>query len=282
MGSWESQMAAGRLPPMPSPGEFFIKTPLYEAYSLDLVTQEELSQFGHFFYYTVDAYCPKCGSHSIFTGHIDNAKNEVLLGANDHVFVVKLACQRDRSHILKFIFEIDRHNIRKIGQSPSLADLHIHDAAKFKPVLKGDLLHEFTKAIGLAAHGVGIGSFVYLRRIFESLINEARSIAETHPGWDEATFQKGRMVERIGILADQLPTFLVENKSLYGILSKGIHELSEADCLAAFPVVKVGIEMILDEKLSTREKQKKLDDAKKAIQSVASTLTSSNGNSTSP
>ena len=37
-----------------------------------------------------------------------------------------------------------------------------YDKELRKPDLK-----EFTRAIGLAANGVGIGSFVYLRRIFE-------------------------------------------------------------------------------------------------------------------
>jgi hypothetical protein len=41
---------------------------------------------------------------------------------------------------------------------------------------------KFTKGLGLAAHGVGIGSFVYLRRIFENLIEEAHTATQQDTG----------------------------------------------------------------------------------------------------
>lgn len=118
-------------------------------------------------------------------------------------------------------------------------------------------LKEFTKAIGLAANGVGIGSFVYLRRIFENLIEEAHTKAKVRPGWDEEFYNKQRMSERIELLKDYLPEFLVENKSLYSILSVGIHSLEEDECLAHFEHVKLAIELILDEKVEKYKKRRK-------------------------
>lgn len=73
------------------------------------------------------------------------------------------------------------------------------------------------------------------------------------------------MDEKISLLKNHLPDFLVENKSLYSILSKGIHELSEQGCLGAFPIVKLGIEMILDEKIREKERKAKEEEARKAI-----------------
>ncbi|MDO9052853.1 MAG: hypothetical protein Q7U37_02820 [Gallionella sp.] len=48
-----------------------------------------------------------------------------------------------------------------------------------------------------------------------------------------------------------------------------IHELTEAECLTAFPVVKLGIEIILDAKIRALEEQKKLEKAALAIQHLA-------------
>ena len=93
-----------------------------------------------------------------------------------------------------------------------------------------------------------MGSFVYLRRIFEGLVEEAHRAAHSSLGWDEVLYQQSRMSERIRLLEPYLPKFLVENRALYGILSKGIHELSEDECLAAFPAVNLGIEIVLDAK----------------------------------
>ncbi|GFD75677.1 hypothetical protein KUL113_50970 [Tenacibaculum sp. KUL113] len=73
---------------------------------------------------------------------------------------------------------------------------------------------------------------------------------------DEETYKRARMNEKIEMLSAELPEFIVENKSMYSILSKGIHELSENECLKAFPIVKVGIEIILDEKIEKLNKEK--------------------------
>jgi hypothetical protein len=162
--------------------------------------------------------------------------------------------------------------IEKIGQHPSIADFHISQIKIYNNVLSKKQSKEFTKAIGLAANGVGIGSFVYLRRIFESLIEEAHQIAIKEDGWNEKDFDKARIGEKIDMLKYLLPEFLVENKSLYSILSKGIHELEENECLEYFEAIRVGIELILDEKLEAYNKQKKILQAKLTLEGIQQKL----------
>lgn len=60
----------------------------------------------------------------------------------------------------------------------------------------------------------------------------------------------------------------MENRIIYSVLSKGIHELSEEECLYSFEPLKLGIELILDEKKEIVERKKKIDEAKKSIQRV--------------
>ncbi len=81
------------------------------------------------------------------------------------------------------------------------------------------------------------------------------------------------MTEKIALLSDHLPVFLVENRSLYGILSKGVHDLTEEECLSFFPAVKVAIELILDDKLEQMERDRKVKKAKAAINTIASSIT---------
>ncbi|MEZ4843255.1 MAG: hypothetical protein R3A43_03275 [Bacteroidia bacterium] len=80
------------------------------------------------------------------------------------------------------------------------------------------------------------------------------------------------MDEKIELLKSFLPNFLVKNKVLYGILSKGIHELKEQECLDIFPVVKLGVELILDEKLKQKEQEDKIKQAEQLIGKVATNL----------
>ena len=77
------------------------------------------------------------------------------------------------------------------------------------------------------------------------------------------------------MVENYLPEFLVENRSLYAILSKGIHDLSEDECLKYFETVKIGIEQILDEKIIQKEKAEKAAKAREAIQKAHGNLTNS-------
>jgi hypothetical protein len=177
-------------------------------------------------------------------------------------------CSRKDEHYIVFYFIVEENKIIKVGQYPSVADLTLGTIKKYNKVLTKEKFKELSKAIGLSAHGIGIGSFVYLRRIFEDLIEEAHIKAMQLSGWDEERYNKGRVDEKISMVQQYLPDFLVKNRLIYGILSKGIHELNEEECIGMFPIVKTGIELILDEKLAEREQQKKIKEAEAALQKI--------------
>lgn len=120
--------------------------------------------------------------------------------------------------------------------------------------MSNEKLSEIKRALGLVSNGVGVGSFVYLRRIFEYLIEEAHQEAKECPDFQEEEYNRSRVIEKIEQLKDYLPPFLIKQKPIYGILSKGIHELTEAECLHSFNVLEKTIEMILNEKLAKKER----------------------------
>jgi hypothetical protein len=60
---------------------------------------------------------------------------------------------------------------------------------------------------------------------------------------------------------------------MYGILSKGIHDLSEEECLAHFEVLRNGIELILDQKLEAQERAAKTKKTSLAIAKIKGDLT---------
>lgn len=182
---------------------------------------------------------------------------------------IQIKCKRT-DVIFYFFIKYDKtnNNIMKIGQYPSVADFHISEIKKYNKILLKDKQSEFTRAIGLAANGVGIGSFVYLRRIFEYLIYETFEECKKQDLINEEEFNKAKMNDKISLLSSHLPNFLVENKNMYSILSKGIHELEEDICLKYFDALRVGIEIILDEKLDEFNKKQKMEEAKKKIASI--------------
>ena len=59
-----------------------------------------------------------------------------------------------------------------------MADISEAELRPYSKVLSAEEYRELTRAVGFtASHGVGIGSFVYLRRIFERLIEDSRTEA---------------------------------------------------------------------------------------------------------
>lgn len=180
---------------------------------------------------------------------------------------VTLRCGRYNDEIeIMILIDAEEKSIMKVGQYPTIADMHKAQIKQYKSVLSGDEMKEFTRAIGLAASGVGIGSFVYLRRIFENQIEEAYNIALENDDVLEEEFFRMRMDEKIEALKNYLPEALVEARSIYGILSKGIHSLTEEECLMHFDVVRKGLEMILDDKL---EQKKKAEKRKQTMASIS-------------
>ena len=132
-------------------------------------------------------------------------------------------------------------------------------------MLSKDLYSDLARGIGLASHDVGIGAYVYLRRVFERLVELAHVAAMKDTGWDEDSYIRMRMTDKVSALKNHLPSFLVSHPEMYSLLSKGLHELSEEECLAHFSALRVGIELILDQKIEEDARAQKIAQASKAI-----------------
>jgi hypothetical protein len=270
--------------------DWLLHTPLYAPLSFADAGEAQAGAYGLLAWSgTCESYCPECGTDATFSGVVDqefNSQNQRLRAAAVNIagdvrrsipwweadgaeLGKKVACTRDRRHVLSFHFQRRGQQIIKIGQYPSFADLADGETKELRPVFGKMRVAELNKAIGLAAHGAGIGAFAYLRRVFESLVDDAHQKAASDPGWDEEVYKKLRMQERLRLFAGRLPTLLVENYSLYGILSQHLHELSDEECLKNFDLVKQGILMIGHERLAAEKLKKGTEAFKKALSKMS-------------
>ena len=200
------------------------------------------------------------------TNTIENLRNRIPGHLNNlSSFSVQYSCSKDYNHSILFVLYAHERTIMKIGQYPSFADLSEPEVQKYRRLLGEEKFREFTRALGLFAHGIGVGSFVYLRRIFEHLLDEAHNKAKQSDGWKEEKFISKRVDKKIELLRDYLPPFVVKNKKLYSILSVGVHTLSDQECMDNFPLVRAGIELILDEEIRRREEEDKVQSVEKEL-----------------
>jgi len=253
------------------PEDFFINASLYQRFLFEKNENIRLSEDIVNFSGTIDLHCIDCQKDSTFrpVTKFQGLSIEQILRQTH--YDRNFTCTRNEEHKLKIYFRVTSEGFEKIGQYPSIASIEDNIIKKYKKVLNSDYV-EFSKAIGLYSHGIGIGSFVYLRRIFENLIFETFAETETKLGVEKADFEKLRMNEKIDLLKDYLPNFLVRNSKLYSILSVGIHSLSENECLDYFEPVKVGIELILDEKIEEIERLIKIKEAEDKLTKLNSKL----------
>ncbi len=236
--------------------EFLFGAPLYKTYKLpdDLKIVERI--YGRERKLSVDGHCPICRRESTF--FVSGTRN-LIRDAWDNIKKryaydeMSITCVRNEYHRVYYYFLIRSMTLQKIGQYPSLADISNDEVMQYRKGMTSEDAREFHKAIGLAAHGVGVGSFVYLRRVFERLISGRYKEFKDAEGWTDEEFFGLRMIDKIKLLKDHLPAFLVENAKVYSILSIGIHDLDEEACLGYFDLMKHSIIIILEEDKKKKE-----------------------------
>lgn len=288
----------------PSLLETLFDAPLYQAVQLESETGSKVlrglrTTAGQ----RLDRYCPECGKSTTWTVAIAaeddrNAKLEkaAVIGSGAGGpptfnwladFYLRLYCARQSLHQCTQFFAVEAppvqlliHNrmanadekqpvpptkVLKIGQYPSLTDIQLGTLKEYEEGMTVQQRKEFVRAINTSAHGFNVAACVHYRRVFESVLLEARDAklkAEGVEAWPE--FERLRTDERIAALAEYLPQFMVEHPHLYGILSKGVHELTEEECGEAMPVLRQAIELMIQDKVDAIRKEKR--------RAVASTL----------
>jgi hypothetical protein len=239
---------------------FVFDAGLYAEYRIDTVW--EASARALFGYYVIDGHCVRCRRTSTFKseGRVFARDSPGYGEISDSKWETRAQCTRNNKHGIWIAFHKHENVVWKVGQWPSVADIANDEARPFLSVLGRNDAAELHKAIGLASHGVGVGSYVYLRRVFEHLISRTFDEHAVQASWDRAQFMTMHMEDKVDLLHDFLPPFMVTNRKVWSILSKGIHELTEAECLGYFDVLKLAIVTML------KERKRMADDAAQAKQ----------------
>lgn len=226
--------------------------------------------------HSFDAYCTRCKRETTFRVAAHSVPNHGSVQRNGvrihppNIFAVNAVCQRDYA-VYAYVMKFDDDRVMKIGQFPSMADLAFGELRSIDRSLDEVDRRELGKALGLHAHDTAIGAFVYLRRVFERMVQRAydRQASAGHPveGFDEM-----RMDERIAALKDELPERVVQNSAVFSVLSVGIHELSEEQCIRYFAVMKAVLFQMLEQEEHKRQAALAARETDAALQHILNDL----------
>jgi hypothetical protein len=222
-----------------------------------------------------DFYCTSCEKETSFSFNVQETKyfsnyvyNENLKKGSVSVFFLGTACQRcNFSYVYSFRL-IDKKLV-KIGQHPSIGDISFKELKYISKSLDELDRKELGTAIGLFSHDAASGAFTYLRRVFERMIVRAHQ-RQTEQGMPVEGFDGLKMGDKIAALKTELPESMVRNSSVFAVLSKGIHELSDEQCRSLFPVVKAVIFQILEQEEHKRMKKITQNETDRAFDAILS------------
>lgn len=187
-------------------------------------------------------------------------------------FSVNAVCKQ--GHKFQSIFHItDNAELIKIGQYPSRMEFETY-IKDYNKVLSKINNKELNTAIGLATHGIGAGSFVYLRRVFERVIFDTFNKEfkdEESVTLEEFTLKK--MEEKLKLIHEHFDDS-INKKMLYEILSKGVHELSDNECKEYFDLLLSALIIILEKQLEKENKKERQEEINKTLNSLHGKLKS--------
>ncbi len=239
--------------------DFLENCPPYKPYNY-----ESSLHIGHLtalsFYPKLEITCLTCGKEKTFFPSV------IKSFESPDVISIKYSCSQC-STTYTYCFIRSSKSYIKIGQFPSFADLSHKKSEKYKKVLPKYYI-EYKKSLSAYSQGMGVASFVYLRRILEDLVEKKYEKLSNKE-------DKARFIDKLKAVQKHeeiIPPEIEEIKSsLYSVLSKRVHEYSEEECLAVYDSVNFIIELILDKELEAKARTEKIKSATQAIKDKLST-----------
>ena len=158
-------------------------------------------------------------------------------------------------------------SLRKIGQYPSMIDIHGFDFSKYEKQLERIKAYDdYRKADLSYTEGFYVGSFAYLRRIFEKLVNQYLTETKEKPS-------DNRMDSKIKVIKNRFDP-LIQNslKNVYGVLSVSIHELDEEQSKEYYDILKAIIDIQLEYELTEEDKRKNANKYSSELAKISSKI----------
>lgn len=257
------------------------KEPPYKKNKFDVNWYSDLINISEI---AINSFCENCGTERIFKGTVKDEMCKVFVddvfkagGRNpnstqstkisdfykDKQYFLNLQihcalCGETHYYSLVFINDI----VIKIGQYPSFASKSEHELLKYKNIISKYYI-ELNRSVNAYSQHMGIAAFVYLRRIFEHIVETEYPKIQTPTG-KECFDKKFKAVDNELHLIP--PELNAQKSKIYSVLSKGIHEYDEDECYEIYPYMKAIILIIMDKYLIEKERAKQLEQLSKLLE----------------
>ena len=227
---------------------------------------------------TIHMYCDECKSEQTFImegNYFDDYIN--LHCSAGTLLYLDYLCAGCEKYYRYFLVKVsnDLDNLMKAGQYPEI-DISIDKNVEIALGPHSKLLR---KGLVCETQGYGIGAYAYYRRIVESIIDELLDDIyelidsegkEEYKSALEKTKRTKQTSEKISLVKDLLPSSLRSGGlnplgALYEILSEGIHNKSDNECIDIAKEINLILVHLIKQTLISKNEKKEFSEGMKKL-----------------
>lgn len=217
---------------------------------------------------TLDLFCPKCKDNKTFV--YNNWHYVEGLGAYkkggmylDSARSLVYHCPTCGTKLL-YLFYYDGNNVIKLSQFPSQYDVSRDELKKYQKneLIDKNVFDELYKAEICASSGFYVAAYTYMRRVYENMLSSVFTHNQEDIGTTEEEFKKMHSDKKLETIKEYLAIDDEIYLPLYGLLSAGIHAMSEEKCCEDYSLLKPILIDILAEQKAKKEKATKRKELK--------------------
>lgn len=217
---------------------------------------------------TLDLYCPHCKENKTFVqtnwDYVEGLGGYKKDGFNrQNIRSIYYHCPTCSQSIF-FLFYFDGNSIIKLAQYPSLYDVSRDDLKKYQKndLIDKDSFSQLYKADVCASTGYYVAAYTYMRRVYETMLMSVFEQNQEDIGITKEDFRRLHSDKKLEAIKDYLAIDDEIYLPLYGLLSAGIHAMTEEQCCEDYTVLKPILLEILAEQKAKKEKATKRKELK--------------------
>ena len=221
---------------------------------------------------SLDLCCPQCKAEKTFvfvrseelnslgTLQYNNGTNSNYYGL---IKVLVYECPTCSERLI-FALYFDGNCIVKIAQYPSLFDVSRDELKKYQKngLIDNESFSQLYKAELCASSSYYVAAYTYMRRVYETMLMSVFEQNQEDIGITEADFRRLHSDKKLEAIKDYLAIDDEIYLPLYGLLSAGIHAMTEEQCCEDYTVLKPILLEILAEQKAKKEKAAKRKELK--------------------
>ncbi len=234
----------------------------------------------------IHMYCKVCGSEQTFNMINEYYKNSADANEAIHGEIKELryVCSDCNEGLIVFLihFGVEKKNkdksliyLEKVGQIPAWSIKMDKELEK----LLGEHADYYKKGLINESQGYGIGAHAYFRRITEDIIDELLdSIYELIEQEEKEKYKQAldktkttRIAqEKIDLVKDLLPNSLKPDGVnplgvIHSALSKGLHELSDEECMAQAELIRDSLVFLINQIVRSKSSSKSFTESMRKL-----------------